>query len=58
MSDPMQNSVDALVDEVAALKSTLDTAMCLLRDNQSNMHFDREMSQADHDVLKSARKWR
>ena len=36
----------------------LDTAMKLLRDNQSPMHFDREMSQADHDILREARKWR
>lgn len=36
----------------------LDTAMKLLRDNQSPMHFDREMTQADHDVLREARKWR
>lgn len=34
----------------------LDTAMKLLRDNK--MHFDREMNQADHDVLREARKWR
>ena len=36
----------------------LNTAMKLLRDNQSPMRFDREMSQADHDILREARKWR
>ena len=44
--------------ELADLKSQLDTAMRLLRDNQSPMHFDREMSQADHDIIREARKWR
>lgn len=46
------------IDTVEGLKSTLATAMKLLRDNKSNMRFDREMSQADHDVLREARKWR
>jgi len=36
----------------------LDTAMKLIRDNMSGMHFDRELNQADHDVLKEARKWK
>ena len=45
-------------DTITDLQSKLDTAMKLLRDNQSPMHFDREMSQADHDILMEARKWR
>ena len=45
-------------DELTTLKSQLDTAMKLLRDNQSPMHFDREMTQADHDILRETRKWR
>ena len=44
--------------KVMCLESKLDTAMKLLRDNQSTMHFDRGMSQADHDILREARKWR
>ena len=58
MSDPMQNWVDGLEDEVADFKSQLDTAMRLLRDNQSPMHFDRELTTADHDIIREARKWR
>ena len=45
-------------EKILDLKTKLDTAMRLLRDNQSPMHFDREMSQADHDILREARKWR
>lgn len=54
---PMQTPL-AESDTVEGLKSSLDTAMKLLRDNKSNMHFDRELNQADHDVLKQARKWK
>lgn len=41
-----------------SIDSKLDTAMKLLRDNQSPMHLDRELNQADHDILREARKWR
>lgn len=36
--------------------STLDTAMKLLRDAKS-LHIAREMTQADHDVLRLAKTW-
>ena len=54
------NETDAITawNTRAQTDSRLDTAMKLLRDNQSVMHFSREITTADDDVLRAARSWR
>ena len=47
----------ALGWRMAHADTRLDTAMKLIRDNKSVMHFDREVTQADHDIFREARKW-
>lgn len=53
----MKTFEEAIPDELTILKARFDTAMKLLRDNQSVMHFSRELTQADADILRDARKW-
>ena len=52
----LHEAADAI--EAFEADSRLDTAMKLLRDNQSVMHFSREITTADDDVLRAARSWR
>ena len=45
-------------EKIVDLENKLSTAMKLLRDNQSIMHFSREITTADDDVLRQARNWK